>query len=100
MSNENFYRRTTEPIHPGGVAAESTHINEELPEKIGGYRIESLLNRGGMSLLYLGIHPETHEPIAIKVLSSKYVSNPNMVERFMREAEIIELTNHPNIVKL
>ncbi len=53
-----------------------------------------------MSVLYLGIHPETHEPIAIKVLSSKYVSHPEMVERFMKEAEIIELTNHPNIVKL
>ena len=73
---------------------------DEFPTKIGGYKIESLLNKGGMSLLYLGIHPETHEPIAIKVLLPKYVSNPEMVERFMREAEIIELTNHPNIVKL
>lgn len=53
-----------------------------------------------MSLLYLGIHPETHEPIAVKVLSSKFVSHPEMVGHFMREAEIIELTNHPNIVKL
>ncbi len=72
----------------------------ELPSQIGGYKIESLLNKGGMSLLYLGVHPETHEPITIKVLSSKYVSHPEMVERFMREAEIIELTDHPNIVKL
>ncbi len=71
-----------------------------LPSRIGGYKIESLLDRGGMTILYLGIHPETHEPIAIKVLSSKFVSHPEMVERFMREAEIIELTNHPNIVKL
>ena len=78
-----------------GSAAENV-----LPQKIGGYKIESLLNKGGMSLLYLGIHPETHEPIAIKVLLPKYVSNPEMVQHFMREAEIIELTNHPNIVKL
>ncbi len=72
----------------------------DLPNQIGGYKIESLLNKGRMSVLYLGIHPETHDPITIKVLSSKYVSNLEMVERFMREAEIIELTNHPNIVKL
>ncbi|MFZ0564621.1 MAG: protein kinase [Chlamydiales bacterium] len=74
--------------------------NNELPSQIGGYKIESLLNKGRMSLLYLGVHPETHEPLTIKVLSSKYVSHPEMVERFMREAEIIELTDHPNIVKL
>ncbi|MCC5832922.1 MAG: protein kinase [Chlamydiales bacterium] len=75
-------------------------MNNELPHRIGGYKIESFLGKGGMTVLYLGIHPETHEPIAIKVLSSKYVSHPEMVESFMREAEIIELTNHPNIVKL
>lgn len=71
-----------------------------LPKEIGGYKIESLLNRGGMSLLYLGIHPVTQEPLTIKVLSSKYISHEEMVQRFMKEAEIIELTNHPNIVQL
>jgi eukaryotic-like serine/threonine-protein kinase len=79
------------------LSREQSHT---LPKKIGPYKIESLLNKGGMSFLYLGIHPETHEPIAIKVLLPKYVSNPEMVEQFMREAEIIELTNHPNIVQL
>lgn len=72
----------------------------KIPKSIGGYKIESLLNRGGMSVLYLGIHPETSQAITIKVLSSEYVSHPEMVERFLKEAEIIELTNHPNIVKL
>lgn len=90
----DFYKRATKPLEPGKP------VSEVLPEQIGGYKIESLLNKGGMSLLYLGIHPATHEPIAIKVLSAKYVARPEIVERFMREAEIIGLTNHPNIVKL
>lgn len=71
-----------------------------MPKQIGGYQIESILNKGGMSLLYLGIHPVTHDPLAVKVLLSEHVSHPEMVGRFMREAEIIELTDHPNIVKL
>lgn len=71
-----------------------------IPKSIGGYRIESLLNKGGMSLLYLGIHPETHEPIAIKVLGAKFVAHPEMIDHFMHEAAIIEMTDHPNIVKL
>ncbi len=72
----------------------------KMPKHIGKYRVESLLSRGGMSVLYLGLNPETHEPLAIKILSSEYVSNPEVVERFLKEAEIIELTDHPNIVKL
>lgn len=64
------------------------------------YKIESLLEKGGMSILYLATHPETKEPITIKVLSPKFLSHPEVVNRFLREAEIIALTDHPNIVKL
>lgn len=98
MTTDNFYKRRT--LVNGVEPDENEEATNALPSMIGGYRIESLLSRGGMSVLYLGIHPETHEPIAIKVLSSKYVLNREMVEQFMKEAEIIELTNHPNIVKL
>lgn len=96
-TSDNFYKR---PTLVDGSSEEPVSTRPELPREVGGYKIESLLNKGGMSLLYLGIHSETHEPIAIKVLSSKFVSNSEMIGRFMREAEIIELTNHPNIVKL
>lgn len=71
-----------------------------LPEKIGPYRIESLLNRGGMSLLYLGIHPQSRALVAVKVLSPEYVTNSEMTAQFLRESKIISLTNHPNIIKL
>ncbi len=94
MSGGTFYKQTTLP----GIPEEKPTL--PLPPKIGPYKIESLLNKGGMSLLYLGIHPETKEPIAIKVLSPKFVNHPEMTMRFLKEAQIIELTNHPNIVKL
>lgn len=71
-----------------------------MPKQIGPYKIESLLNQGGMSTLYLGLHPETNQPIAIKVLLPKYVNNQQMSARFLKEAEIIRLANHPHIVKL
>jgi hypothetical protein len=74
--------------------------HEKLPEKIGPYKIESLLEKGGMSYLYLATHPETKDPITIKVLFPEFASNPEMVQRFLREAAIIELADHPNIVKL
>lgn len=70
------------------------------PEMIGPYKIEALLDKGGMSFLYLATHPDTRAPVAIKVLSQKYISNPEVVQRFINEAEIISITDHPNIVKM
>src|SRR5262249_44107549 len=51
-------------------------------------------------LLYLGTHPDTKEPVTIKVLSQKFLSHPEIVKRFLNEAEIIAMADHPNIVKL
>ena len=92
--NGDFHNQTTLPdLHAG-------ERSYPLPLKIGPYKIESLLSKGGMSLLYLGIHPATGEPIAIKVLVPKYVKNKEAVGRFLKEAQIIGMTSHPNIVKL
>lgn len=97
MDNSDFNKRRTLPIP---LTSKPHSIHEKIPEKIGPYKIEALLDKGGMSFLYLGVHPILNEPITIKVLYPEYISNPEMVQRFMREAEIIELADHPNIVKL
>jgi eukaryotic-like serine/threonine-protein kinase len=95
LSDSSFYKQDTLPDFTS-----SEKEGSSLPERIGPYKIESLLNKGGMSLLYLGLHPETRELLAIKVLSPAYLTHPDAVERFLKESEIIALTNHPNIVKL
>ncbi len=89
-----FHKQPTFPHY----AKSDSHIN--IPEKIGPYKIEAILERGGMSLLFLGKEPETNNPVAIKVLLPKFLSSPEVVERFLNESQIIALTNHPNIVKL
>lgn len=53
-----------------------------------------------MSFLYLGLDPKDRTPLAIKVLSPKYLTHKEMVDQFLKEAEIIALTDHPNIIKL
>lgn len=75
-------------------------IPTTIPSEIGPYKIDSLLNKGGMSLLYMGIHPKTRDVLAIKVLSPAYAKNPDMVQRFLKESKIISMANHPHIVKL
>lgn len=95
LDNDFFHKQMTQPD-----LISSAPPLQRLPEKIGPYKIESLLNRGGMSYLYLGLHPDTGQPIVIKILSPKHVSNKEITARFLKEAHIIEMTDHPNIVKL
>jgi eukaryotic-like serine/threonine-protein kinase len=94
MVDSKFYKQPTMP----DLIAE--HEIPPLPATIGPYKIDSLLNKGGMSLLYLGIHPEKKQPIAIKVLSPAFVNHPEAVSRFLKESQIVMMANHPNIVKL
>lgn len=97
MPKDNFFKRhTIPPFSPDGKPREE-YIQ---PAKIGPYKVDALLDKGGMSLLYLGTHPETQAPITIKVLSPKYLSHPEMTARFLKEAEIIAMADHPNIIKL
>jgi len=90
-----FYKQITFPTIPSKGSPK-----DPLPEAIGRYKVEALLEKGGMSFLYLATHPETKDPITIKVLFPEFLSNPEMVQRFLREASIIALADHPNIVKL
>jgi eukaryotic-like serine/threonine-protein kinase len=98
MTNPEFFHETTQPAAKPDQSPPPQIF--PIPEKIGPYKIETLLEKGGMSILYLGVHPETHKPTTIKVLSPKFASNSEVVERFLREAEIIAIADHPNIVKL
>lgn len=96
MVEDIFYKQ---PTQPGIPPSEENHA-PATPKLIGPYKIEALLEKGGMSLLYLGTHPDTKEPVTIKVLSPKFVAHPEIVQRFLTEAEIIAMADHPNIIKL
>ncbi len=69
-------------------------------QKIGQFKIESFLQRGGMNFLYLGTDLITDQPVAIKILLPKFASRKDIMERFLREAEILSIADHPNIVKM
>lgn len=94
MPKTKFHDQTTIP----DLAIEEK-VSSAIPDYIGPYKIESLLNKGGMSLLYLAVDPKTQKAIVIKVLSPKYLGNKEVVARFLKEAKIIGMTDHPNIIK-
>lgn len=95
MTAGDFHKQSTLPNLTKGEEKSLKH-----PTKIGPYKIEAPLSHGGMSFLYLGVDPKNQTPIVIKVLSPKYLTRPEMVQQFLKEAEIISMTDHPNIIKM
>ena len=95
MSDSFFSKQSTVPI-----LTKNNNSNTPCPEKIGPYNIKGLFNKGGMSLLYLGSKDNSTKPLIVKVLPPKYAKDKEMVTRFLKEAEIINISNHPNIIKL
>lgn len=96
MANNFFKRPTIPPFSSPGYEEKEV----PLPDKIGPYKIQALLEKGGMSLLYLATDPKSDVPLIVKVLSPRFLSHPEMTNRFLKEAEIIALADHPNIIKL
>lgn len=93
----NFNKRSTQP---GMVPSPDEKGDQKLPAQIGPYKIESLLEKGGMSLIYLGTDPLTKEPVTIKALNARYLQHEDIKNRFLNESEVMRRVSHSNIVKL
>ncbi len=64
------------------------------------YRIEALLGTGGMGDVYRATNVLVDREVAIKLLHVKHVGDPNLVERFLREARVANIVQHPNVVDI
>jgi len=62
------------------------------------YVIERLLGRGGMGVVYVVTHRTTGKHLALKCLLPEYVEQPELVERFLREAQAAGRIEHRHIV--
>lgn len=65
---------------------------------IGQYRLEAPLGRGGMGVVYRGVHEHLGRPVAIKALAPELTQQPEFKERFFAEAKTQARLQHPNIV--
>ncbi len=76
-----------------------TPLPADIGEVIGQYRLDAVLGRGGMGCVYRGTHQILGRKAAIKVLSHKYMDEDS-VERFFREAKVVNAARHPNVVDI
>ncbi len=71
-----------------------------LGTKLGPYEIVSALGAGGMGEVYRAHDPRLDRTVAIKVLPSHLSSDPDLKQRFEREARMISKFSHPHICTL
>jgi eukaryotic-like serine/threonine-protein kinase len=66
---------------------------------IGGkYRLSSLLGRGGMGSVFAAQNTLTGKRVAIKCMHRGIAGNPEVSQRFLREAKASARIRHPNVV--
>ncbi|MDR2754637.1 MAG: serine/threonine protein kinase [Planctomycetaceae bacterium] len=70
------------------------------PEQLGPFRIGRVLGRGGMGAVYEGVHEQTGETAAVKVLLSTLQEDDELRLRFEAEIDTLKRLRHPNIVRL
>ena len=68
--------------------------------KVGDCRILGPLGKGGMALVYRGVHELLQREVAIKELSPDSAKDPEKMSRFKREAMALAGFHHQHIVTL
>jgi predicted Ser/Thr protein kinase len=67
----------------------------DIPRVIANrFRIECEIGKGGMGTVYLATHLGLERPVAIKVLKAEFAADPEVADRFMREARTMARLRH------
>ncbi len=70
------------------------------PDRVGPYRIDRKIGAGGMGNVYYGVHEETGQEAAIKVLPASMAREDGFVQRFTREIDALRQLSNRHIVQL
>jgi DNA-binding beta-propeller fold protein YncE/predicted Ser/Thr protein kinase len=65
---------------------------------LAGYRIDGLIARGGMGVVYRATHLALDRPVALKVIAHELAEKDDFRERFLRESRLAARLDHPNVV--
>ena len=67
---------------------------------VGEYRVEGKLGQGGFGAVFKAVHPLIGKVVAIKVLSTRFSADREMVSRFIAEAKAVNQIRHHNIIDI
>jgi len=68
------------------------------PERVGPYRVEELIDSGGMGLVLRARHEDSGQLVALKI--ARLAATKDSKRRFERESRILARLHHPHIAQL
>jgi serine/threonine-protein kinase len=71
-----------------------------LGKQVEGYRITSLIGKGGMGVVYEAVHDGIGQRAAVKVLFPEFSTDVDAVSRFVAEAKAASKVRHGGLVKI
>ncbi|CAN5477202.1 hypothetical protein BH20ACT18_BH20ACT18_10880 [soil metagenome] len=66
--------------------------------EINGYRLEEIVGRGGMGVVYRAEQVRLGRPVALKIISPQLAGDAEFRHRFERESRLAAALDHPNVV--
>ena len=67
---------------------------------LAGHRIERLVGRGGMGVVYEAVEIALERTVALKVIAPELADAPGFRRRFMAESKVAASIDHPNVVPI
>jgi DNA-binding beta-propeller fold protein YncE len=65
---------------------------------LAGYRLDALIARGGMGVVYRATHLALDRPVALKVIARQFAGDQQFRDRFLRESRLAARLDHPAVV--
>ena len=68
------------------------------PQRLGTFELQQLLGRGSVGEVWKAFDTQTGRIVAIKILRSNLLTDPNFIPHFEQERQMLSLLHHPNIL--
>jgi DNA-binding beta-propeller fold protein YncE/predicted Ser/Thr protein kinase len=65
---------------------------------LAGYRLEEVIARGGMGVVFRATQLALDRPVALKVIASHLAAKQDFRDRFLRESRLAARLDHPGVV--
>jgi ABC-type branched-subunit amino acid transport system substrate-binding protein/streptogramin lyase len=69
-------------------------------EMFAGYRVESLIGRGGMGVVYRATDLSLERPVALKLIAPELAQDERFRARFLREPRLAAALEHPHVIPI
>ena len=75
-------------------------VDPRIGSELFGYRLEALLGRGGMSVVYRAHDLALDRKVALKLLAPELAEDERFRARFLKESRMAASLDHPNVIPI